>query len=183
MTTIQMKIAGVAILASLAGQPIIAGITMKGNTLIGRTNEATQGEISGAISALHAQTSESQLGGEVRVPQAADGHFYADVLVNGVNIRFLVDTGATIVVLKMADAARAHIPTTFLDFAGSADTANGAVSIANTMLDTMVFGGISDTNVEAFVSGGDMAHSLLGMSYLSSFQHIEIVGNVLVLRR
>ena len=103
--------------------------------------------------------------------------------VNGVPIEFVVDTGASQLVLTERDARRAGIDISNLAFTGRANTANGTVKTAPVRLDEIRFGGISDRNIAAVVNGGEMTQSLLGMSYLESFGRIEISGGRLILER
>ncbi len=121
--------------------------------------------------------------GQIVLPRGADGHFHLTAEVNGAAIAFIVDTGATEVVLTRADAARAGFNASDLVFLGRARTANGEVRTAPVMIDQMVLGGITDRRVRAFVNEGEMLGSLLGMSYLARFTRIEIANNQLVLTR
>lgn len=111
--------------------------------------------------------------------RARDGHFYATLDVNGAPVRFVVDTGATGIVLSRMDAATAGIDVDALVFSGRARTANGSVRTAFVRLDTMDFDGLRDRNVRASVNGGELDTSLLGMSYLERFDRIEISGRTL----
>lgn len=120
--------------------------------------------------------------GAVELRQAEDGHFYADALVNGVSLRFLIDTGASDIVLSAEDARRAGLDPSGLTYSGLAETANGTVSTAPVRLDSLALGPWEDRDVPASVNGGDLAGSLLGMSYLSRFD-MAISGNTLNLRR
>lgn len=121
--------------------------------------------------------------GAIAVPRASDGHFYLVLEVNGVPTRFVVDTGATSIVLSEADAARAGVPIDDLIFSGRADTANGRVNTAPTRIATLSLSGIVDENVRAVVNGGEMSGSLLGMAYLNRFSRLEIANGTLILER
>lgn len=112
-----------------------------------------------------------------------DGHFHLDAVINGVTVPFIVDTGASQIVLTQEDAERVGLDLRRLDFNMRAQTANGTVATAPVLLETMEVEGLRDTNVRAVVNGGDMTGSLLGMSYLSRFDSIEIQGERLILRR
>jgi aspartyl protease family protein len=122
-------------------------------------------------------------GARVEVPQAVDGHFYLTLEVNGAPVRFVVDTGATDLVLSRTDAVRAGLGPDALIFSGQAFTANGMVETAPVTLDRIVLGKATDTSVRAVVNGADMRDSLLGMSYLQRFDRIEISEGRLVLER
>ena len=121
--------------------------------------------------------------GRVEVPQHRDGHFYLTLRINDTPINFVVDTGASEIVLTKKDAERAGLDLNALQFFGRANTANGEVRTAPVLLDDVRIGGIGDSNVPAFVNEGEMRHSLLGMSYLRRWDHIEIADGRLVLRR
>ncbi|MDW4548687.1 TIGR02281 family clan AA aspartic protease [Defluviimonas sp. D31] len=121
-------------------------------------------------------------GDSIEVPAAADGHFYLLAEVNGVTVRFVVDTGATDIVLTRRDAARAGLDPEGLNYFGTAMTANGRVATAPVRLDTLAIGGVSDANVPAVVNGGELNTSLLGMSYLSRHE-VTFSGDRMILRR
>ncbi len=121
--------------------------------------------------------------GQIRVPRNFDGHFYLTVDLNGVPVDFVVDTGATDVVLTRNDARAAGIDLAALNFVGSAMTANGEVRTAPSRVASVSLGGISDSNLRVWVNEGDMDMSLLGMTYLRRFERIEIAGDTLVLTR
>jgi len=121
--------------------------------------------------------------GRIEVPQARDGHFYLTAEVNGTPIRFVVDTGATDIVLSRDDAIRAGLNPDTLIYNGRAGTANGTVEIARAVTDTFAIGGVRDRDVSVSVNGGEMRGSLLGMAYLRRFDRIEIADGLLVLQR
>jgi len=121
--------------------------------------------------------------GQIEVPRRADGHYYLTLEVNGTPVEFVVDTGATGVVLSHDDAQAAGIDLDSLRYLGTANTANGAVRTARVVLDEVALGPITDSRVGAFVTDGDLSGSLLGMSYLQRFAKIEIEGNRLILTR
>lgn len=121
--------------------------------------------------------------GAIEVPRASDGHFYLILDVNGTPTQFVVDTGATAIVLSRTDAVRAGIDADALIFSGRAETANGTVNTAPTRIATLSLSGIVDENVRAIVNGGDMDGSLLGMSYLNRFSRLEISDGRLILER
>ena len=121
--------------------------------------------------------------GRVVVPRSPDGHYYLTLDINGAPVDFVVDTGASGVVLSKADAARAGLPMDDLVYLGRAMTANGEVRTAPVRLDSMGLSGIVDRNVPAFVNDGEMDQSLLGMTYLQRWEKIEISQGELVLSR
>lgn len=121
--------------------------------------------------------------GRIELAIQPDGHYYMTALVNGVPIEFVVDTGATHVVLNQADAKRIGIDLNDVTYIGSANTANGVVRTAPIRIETLTIGDITDRNIRAVVNGGPMEGSLLGMSYLNRFSKIEISRGRLILTR
>jgi len=121
--------------------------------------------------------------GTITLTRAADRHFYATLRVDGQPIVFLVDTGATGVVLSQRDAKKIGIDTANLRYLGTANTANGAVRTARVVLKAVEFANQTEQNVPAWVNDGQMDTSLLGMSYLSRFASIEISGDTMFLKR
>ena len=119
--------------------------------------------------------------GQIELPRDRSGHYHATLQVNGVPVEFVVDTGATTVVLTQKDAKRAGIATEDLSFFGQAQTANGTVAIAPVRLDSLALGPMVANDVAAAVTGGEMDISLLGMTYLERFAKIEIAGGRLLL--
>lgn len=121
--------------------------------------------------------------GAIEVPRARDGHFYLTLIINDVPVEFMVDTGASQVVLTQSDASRIGIDTDDLAYVGRAMTANGEVRTAPVRLDQVVLGPIRDSNLPAQVNGGEMRTSLLGMTYLQRWESIQMTSDRLVLTR
>ena len=120
---------------------------------------------------------------QIIVPRARDGHYYLTLDVNEATVRFVVDTGATDMVLTQADAARAGLDPDNLSYLGRARTANGEVRTAFVRLDEVRLGSVTDRNVDAVVNQGEMAQSLLGMGYLQRWGRLEIAAGELILTR
>lgn len=121
--------------------------------------------------------------GYMALPRAKDGHFYAVLTMNGVPVEFMVDTGATQVVLNSDDAQRIGLDPDTLPFLGRAETANGVIKIAFDTVDQVSFGPYTDENVRVSISKADMGTSLLGMSYLSRFDSLQISGEHMTMGR
>ena len=121
--------------------------------------------------------------GRIAVPQSFDGHYYLTLELNGVPVEFVVDTGASDMVLTRGDAEAIGIDTAGLDFIGSALTANGQVRTAPVWLEEVRLGQMVDRDVRAVVNDGDLFGSLLGMGYLRRFESIEIRDGELILTR
>lgn len=120
--------------------------------------------------------------GAVAFRERLNGHFTIDAQVDGVAVRFLVDTGATDVTLTRRDAGRLGFDPGRLTYDRTYRTANGLVKGAAVRLRRVVIGSISMTDVRASVSRGDLGVSLLGMSYLSRLSGFEVTKGTLILR-
>lgn len=121
--------------------------------------------------------------GRIEVPRSPDGHYYLTLKIDGTAVNFIVDTGATDVVLSREDALRLGIDLNELNFLGRAGTANGMVRTARVTLRDVRLGPVNDARLTAWVSDGEMPGSLLGMAYLERFDRIEIARNRLILSR
>ncbi len=120
--------------------------------------------------------------GEISFARGADGQFWIDARVEGVPIRFLLDTGASSVTLTRADAERLGFRWSALRFTQSFDTANGTVRGAPVELRELAIGPIRFDRVPADVNEGEMSHSLLGMRLLERLGSIEIRHDTLTIR-
>ncbi len=120
-------------------------------------------------------------GARIEVPRRSSGHFHLTVELDGVPVNFLVDTGATDIVLTEAVARRIGLNPDEMAFIGRARTANGEVETAYTTVGEIRLGPILHRNVSVAVNRGEMPGSLLGMTYLSRFERIEISGDTLTL--
>lgn len=121
-------------------------------------------------------------GDALEVPVADDGHFYLSAEVNGTKVLFVVDTGASDIVLSRRDAERAGLEPATLNYFGTAMTANGRVATAPVRLGTFAIGGLTETDLPAVVNGGDLDTSLLGMSWLGRHE-ATFTRDRLVIRR
>ncbi|MEM7059999.1 MAG: TIGR02281 family clan AA aspartic protease [Pseudomonadota bacterium] len=119
----------------------------------------------------------------VALDRKRDDHFYATLQINGKNIDFVVDTGATDLVLSRQDAERAGIDMNRLRFNLPAQTANGQVMGAYVRLESVRLGPFTDYDIPATVNGGELGTSLLGMAYLSRYRGFEVNGDRMYLKR
>lgn len=119
----------------------------------------------------------------VAITKADDGHYWAEAQVNGVRVRFMVDTGASVVALTETDAKRAGLDTDALVYDRPVSTAAGSVLAAGVHLERVSVSGIEQRGVDALVMPKGLATSLLGMSYLGRLSRIEATRDSLILRR
>jgi len=162
-----------AVLAVGGGEPktVKLGQTWNGITVLALEKDRATVEVKGERRVLHMgqhYRSGAMTTSRGKVTLAADtrGHFFAEGAVNGVPVRFVVDTGATMVSLPRQDAERLG-----LDYRhgqrGTSNTANGQVPVYMLKLDSVRLGGIELHNVDALVVDGGLDQALLGMSFLN----------------
>ncbi|MDK2774085.1 MAG: TIGR02281 family clan AA aspartic protease [Tabrizicola sp.] len=120
--------------------------------------------------------------GSVEVPRAEDGHYYLTLKIDGTPVGFMVDTGASGLVLAGADASRLGIDPGSPQYLGEASTANGVVRTARVTLPLVELGPFRNERFPAYVTEGDLSQSLLGMDYLGQFR-MEFAGGKLILRQ
>jgi len=111
--------------------------------------------------------------------RSPDGHFYAEAQVNGARIRFIVDTGASIVALTPADARRAGIA--LPDARATARGAGGEIEVIPVTIERIALGPIEARDVRGAVAQ-ELPVSLLGQSFMRRIGSVEIRGDTMVLR-
>ena len=120
--------------------------------------------------------------GPAPVLKAADGQYRADADIDGRAVRVMVDTGASVVALTRADAARLGLSLTDADFSSTVVTASGPVRAAPVELRAVAVAGARVDAVEALVVEDGLPHSLLGMSYLGRLSSFSATPSALTLR-
>lgn len=119
--------------------------------------------------------------GSVQLQREANGHFYADVDINGTPVHMLVDTGATTIALSRDDARRAGIATSIGMPNVVGEGADGDIHGEYVTIDRMSLGPKTAEQMHAIVlNGGEQ--SLLGQSFLAQFASVEIHGDTMTLR-
>lgn len=132
-----------------------------------------------------AMTVDARAPGEraIRIRRRGDGHFIANALVDGVRIPMLVDTGASTIVLRQADATAMGIDIRNLSYSISVQTANGTTYAAAVRLRDVSIGPIQLKDLDALVAGpGALSESLLGLNFLRRLRSYEFSGDFLTLR-
>lgn len=127
-----------------------------------------------APAAASSAGAERPVGNSMTIPADRSGHYLVTAHVNGTAIRFLVDTGATLIALTPKDAEAAGIDRDLLDFAHPVQTANGTIKFAPVTLREIRLGALSLNDVDAAVIGAPGGISLLGMSFLKQLESYEI---------
>jgi len=121
--------------------------------------------------------------GSDKIIMTADvqGHFFTTGNINGTSVRFLVDTGASMIALGATDARRIG-----LDFnrgqKALTNTANGQVVVSKVQLDTVRIAGVTLHNVDALIHQNEMPIALLGMSFLNRME-MQRDGSTMTLKK
>ena len=119
--------------------------------------------------------------GETRVRLAPDGHFWVEARLNGENVRFLIDSGATTTSISRDTAERVGIEPQS-GFPALVKTANGTVPVERGRAEILRVGNIERRNLAVHISEafGDM--NVIGMNFLSSLKSWGVEGRTLILR-
>ena len=125
---------------------------------------------------------QSVVGAELRVPMAADGHFWVDATINGTKLRMLVDSGATVTAVPVPTAAAAGLDTGGLAMPVLIRTANGTVTAQSTRADELRIGNIVARDLGIIVSPAFGDTHVLGMNFLSRLESWRVEGQTLILR-
>ena len=169
-----------------APRAVPAGATVDGVKVVSVQGEQVVVEINGRKRPLRvgqnavgvAASSDSD-----RLVLQADGqgHFFTTGTINGVSVRFLVDTGASMISLGASDARRMG-----LDFnrgqKGISQTANGQVMVSKVQLDNVRIGGMTLHQVDAVIHQTDLPIALLGMSVLNRME-MQRDGSTMTLKK
>lgn len=130
-------------------------------------------------------TIEAKQTGEqaVRIRRRGDGHFVAKARIGASSVNALVDTGASTVVLRAADAKAVGIDIDRLSYTVPVQTANGLAYAAAVRIAQIGIGPIILEGVDALVARpGALKESLLGISFLRRLRSYEFSGDYLTLR-
>lgn len=119
--------------------------------------------------------------GQLSFSLSDDGHFHINSSINQVGVEFLLDTGASDIILSVNDAKRIGINLNELKFTKMFSTANGTVSGAAITLSSITIGSLTLNNIPASVTSGDLGFSLLGMRFLKMLDGYEVKGDRLTL--
>jgi aspartyl protease family protein len=112
------------------------------------------------------------------------GHFKVEARIDGRQIDFMVDTGASLVIMRESDAAWVGIRPMRSDYTAIVSTANGKIKAAPAKLDRVEVGGITVYDVPALVLPDDvLGQNLLGVSFLSRLKRYEYADGHMVLEQ
>ena len=156
---------------------VAVGTTVEGIRLVSVTGNEAVVELKGKRVLLRLGDAQVNLGGkasegggkQIVLTAQTGGHFHANGAINGQSVRFMVDTGATLVAMDKYEAERLG-----LDYKngrrGMTRTANGDMPVYATKLASVRIGDVMVYDVDAVVSPTPMPYILLGNSFLTRFQ-------------
>jgi aspartyl protease family protein len=157
---------------ALVGAALVLGVTYKDELA-----QVGQRVRSALVPAYAVATAAHQM----TLTQDQDGDYHVIGQVNGQPVSFLVDTGASEVVLSPADAQRLGVDVKTLKFDRAFETANGIGLGARFQAASLAIGAIRLANVPVSINQTPMATSLLGMSFLRRLDSFEFKGGQLIL--
>jgi aspartyl protease family protein len=122
-----------------------------------------------------------EAGHRVTIAQSSNGHFQTEVAIDGRRIDFMVDTGASMIVLRERDAATLGIFPVPADYTALISTANGNVKAARVSLKRVDVGNVTVRDVSALVLPDQaLSQNLLGMSFLSRVNWSQKNGKLIL---
>ncbi len=180
---------GKALLTINGGAPRIVPLgakTEEGVRVVSIEGETATIEVDGRKRVLRVGqnvASQSSGSGPATVVLTADaaGHFLARGSINGTSVRFLVDTGASMISIGTSDARRIGVDASMGQL-GYTQTANGVAQVARVKLNTVKVGDIVLNNVDATIHQQDMPVVLLGMSFLNRME-MQRNGDTMTLKK
>lgn len=161
-----------------APKSVAAGETYRGVKIVSTQGDQAVMEIAGKRHTLRVGDAPASVGSASAGPDGGQklvltagsgGHFLTQGQVNGKSVSMMVDTGASMVSLSVADAERMGIGYKSGQ-AGRVSTANGVIQAWRIRLDSVRIGDVVVYGVDAVVSSGSMPYVLLGNSFLTHFQ-------------
>jgi aspartyl protease family protein len=171
----------ILILVSGVVGAMIAGLGPRGE-ILENPSENVQVHLPKQVADRVEESDNSYAGQEVvAIKREPDGHFYADVEINNMPIRILIDTGASGIALSRDDARKAGVATSIGMYDVVGEGAGGDVRGEFVTLDSVKLGRQRAEKVPAIILDGGK-QSLLGQSFLRQFEAVEIKDDTMVLR-
>lgn len=125
--------------------------------------------------------SQKVVGEEVRIPLSRDGHYWAQVTINGVERRMLVDSGATVTAISSSTADEAGVSATAGLVPVLIHTANGTVQAQTGTVETLNLGSIEARSLKVVISPNLGPMDVLGMNFLSQLASWRVEDRTLIL--
>lgn len=137
--------------------------------------------VRGQLSALLNPGAPRTVGEAIELRRANDGHFWADVEIDGVKVQMMVDTGASMIALTPRDARLIGLDPDNLRYTTPVSTAQGETMAAPVTLGRVTLGTIEMSRVPAEVMRENTDTSLLGMTFLNRLDGYEVRNDALLL--
>lgn len=119
---------------------------------------------------------------EIVIERSSDGHFYADAAINGYDVNFLIDTGASSIALTGDDAAALGLDWDEYDLQVVGRGASGEVYGKHVVLEEVTLGDFTARNLRAAIIPKGLDRSLLGQAFLKTIDNVNISGDQMVLK-
>jgi len=132
-----------------------------------------------ALEQDHAPPATARFERAIWIKANANGQYFIKGSADGVPLEFMIDSGATNVVLPKEAAGRMSVGP--LSFDVPTSTANGAIQNAPITIHQLTIGGFTATDIPALVNGGQLDQPLLGMSWLRLFRSVDIQNGIMTL--
>ena len=166
---------------------VLAALVLAGGIYAARVADRTLVEPAPQAAAAQADEQRSapvSYGRTLTVDANRQGHFEVEARIDGRFVNFMVDTGASLVILRETDAANAGIRPMPRDYTATVSTANGKIKAAPAKIGRIEMGGITVYDVPALVLPDDvLSQNLLGVSFLSRLKRYEYAAGRLVLEQ
>lgn len=133
------------------------------------------------LGSIAGRPAQSVVGEELRVPMAADGHFWVVASINGTERRMLVDSGATVTAVPVKTATAAGLDTATNPMPVMIRTANGTIAARSTRAEELRLGNIVARDMGVIVSPAFGDTHVLGMNFLSRLKSWRVEGRTLIL--
>ena len=149
-----------------------------------RAVEVNASSHAGAVRPAYEPRQPTTSGRSLTLDSDRQGHFKVEARIDGRHIDFMVDTGASLVIMRESDAARIGIRPVPRDYTATVSTANGKIKAAPFKLDRIEVGSITVYDVPALVLPDDaLWQNLLGTSFLSRLKRYEYADGRMVLEQ
>lgn len=187
-TTIALAIGAFLIVMLLQRIPIIGGFIRLGLSLVMvavvamlLTERMPFDPVLSRIASRFNLGGQHVAGDETRLRLSPNGHFYADVTLNGVKRRMLIDSGATVTAISQRTAAEAGVKTDRSIIPVIIQTANGAVQAQTGTIAELRLGNVVARDLKVVVSPAFGSIDVIGMNLLSKLKSWRVEGRTLIL--
>jgi aspartyl protease family protein len=137
-----------------------------------------------AVQPVAAAPTPTGYGRSLTLEADRQGHFQVEARVEGRRLDFVIDTGASLVILRESAAAHVGIHPMPVDYTATVATANGKIKAARAKLDRVELGDITVFDVPALVLPDEvLSQNLLGVSFLSKLRRYEYANGRMVLEQ